>query len=155
MSASTTGAKFQQLICALCWMRDDIPSFSAIIRPLHQPLGKIHFRAGKGTKTAVVRFVLSRTGWDNLHDEVFLRCKQALCNQTTLAHFRAEYRTCVYTDALDYIWYGVLAQVPPSDLRYRHVNQRQEPLAFLLDDLKESQISCSVLKKKAFRTLYH
>jgi RNase H-like domain found in reverse transcriptase/Reverse transcriptase (RNA-dependent DNA polymerase) len=113
MTPPSTGADLQQFKCALNWMRTAIPSFSALVSPLHQILEDVYARAdGKRTKTSVGRILLSEVGWNAEHTEAFASCQTALAQATKLAHPDQEKRVCLYTDASQDFWSSITTQVP-------------------------------------------
>lgn len=150
MDSPTTGAQLQQFVCAMQWMRSAIPTFTTIIRPLSDFLEIVYDNAGKRTKLAVTRVQLRNIGWGKAEDDAFENCKQALEHQTTLAHRNDSCRLCVYTDACDLVWSGIVTQVPPSDISKTHDDQRHQPLAFLSGRFTGPQLGWSTLEKEAF-----
>lgn len=151
--APTNGAKLQQFVCALQWMRSAIPSFSSLVKPLLEVLESVYACAGRRTQGAVGRILLPLFGWGSVHDDCFQACKTALTHQVTLCHYRDVHRLCVNTDASDFIWAGIVTTVPPADLAFPYVDQRHEPLCFLRGDFTGSQMGLSILEKEHFSIL--
>lgn len=83
----------------------------------------------------------------------FENCKAALANQLCLHHRDDTNRLCVYTDASDHIWSGIVTQVPFDDLSKAHVSHRHEPLAFLSGRFSDREYRWSILEKEAFAIL--
>lgn len=150
MQLPTTGAHLQQFVCAMQWMRSAIPAFSVVIRPLSEFLEKVYNATGKRTRQAAARILLSTLDWGKTEQDAFDRCKAAVEQQVTLAHRDISRRLCVYTDASDLIWSGIVTQVPPEDLSLPHVDQRHQPLSFLSGHFTGPQLGWSTLEKEAF-----
>jgi RNase H-like domain found in reverse transcriptase len=132
MPPPSTGADLQQFICAIDWMRTSIPSFSALICPLHKLLEAVYARTGgKRTKTSAARIPLSDVGWTSEHAEAFQSWQNALANATNLAHPSTGKRVCLYTDASQDFWSAIATQIPSADLDLPMGEQRHETLAFL------------------------
>ena len=60
---------------------------------------------------------------------------------------------CVYTDAFDLLWSGIVTQVPHGDLQKPHLEQQHSPLAFLSGRFNDTQLGWSVLEKEAYAVL--
>jgi len=153
MEPPTKGSHLQQFICALQWVKNAIPQFTELIKPLHDFMEQVYVRAGKHTRQAVARFKLSTLGWNTAQRNAFEQCKAALAKQVTLSHRDDSKRLCVYTDASDIAWSGIVTQVPHTDLPNPHRNQRHEPLAFLSGKFDATQLGWSTLEKEAFAVL--
>eukprot|EP00180_Rhodochaete_pulchella_P001789 Plantae.Rhodophyta-Rhodochaete_pulchella.ctg26871.p1 GENE.Plantae.Rhodophyta-Rhodochaete_pulchella.ctg26871~~Plantae.Rhodophyta-Rhodochaete_pulchella.ctg26871.p1 ORF type:complete len:224 (-),score=7.69 Plantae.Rhodophyta-Rhodochaete_pulchella.ctg26871:173-844(-) len=110
MDCPRTGAHWQQFVRAMRWMGQAIPEFCSIIRPLASFLEAVYHRARKRTKSAAARTILSKIGWGKTEEGAFRRCQDALEHQVTLGHRDATKRLCVYTDALDLVWSGIVTQ---------------------------------------------
>lgn len=93
-------------------------------------LKEVNKKVEKRTKRAVFRASLSNLGWTESHTLAFQACKLAIVYCFTLSHQDKDKRLCVYTDASDCYWSGILTQVPVADLREEHKDQAREPLAF-------------------------
>ena len=113
------------------WMRSGIPNFSNIVRPLLDFLERVYTRAGKRTRTAAARVRLTDLGWSQTEQDAFNNCKNAVAHQVTLSHPDPKKRLCVYIDASDYVWSGIVTQVPRKDIHLDHMDQRHGPLCFL------------------------
>lgn len=149
MDTPTKGGQLQQFVCAMQWMRSGIPMFSTIIRPLSELLEAVYQLAGKRTKRAVSTISLDKI-WTTEHNNAFEQCKQALINQITLVHRNTALRLCVYTDASDLNWSGLVTQVPHEDLPLDHEHQRHEPMAFLSGAFAGAQLRWSTLEKEGY-----
>ena len=79
--------------------------------------------------------------------------QDALAHQVTLAHRDPSKRLCVYTDASDMAWYGIITQVPHAHVHWSHVEQEHSPLAFLCGRFEATQLGWSVLEKEAYAVL--
>lgn len=150
MTLPSTGADLQQFVFAMQWMRNAIPEFITIIRPLSDLMESVYDFAGKRTKRAVARILLDKVGWSQTETDAFQRAKNALVHQVTLAYRDEALRLCVYTDASDVVWSGIVTQVPPEDLSKPHAEQCHQPLAFLSGHFSGSFLGWSTLEKEAY-----
>ena len=57
---------------------------------------------------------------------------------------------CVFTDASDFYWSGVVTQVSRSELQKPWNEQRNQPLAFLGKAFHGAEIRWSMFEKEAF-----
>ena len=140
MFAPVTGAQLQQFLCALQWVKNAIPLFSAIPEPLHLFTERVDEQGGKRTKRAVSNVDLNAMGWGTSRIDSFNKCKDALANQVTISHRNTKKRLCVYTDASDLAWSGIVTQVDFIDLSKPHLDQSHEPLAFLSGRFNATQL---------------
>lgn len=83
------------------------------------------------TRVAAGMIALFAAGWGP-NDEAAQKCKQILEVQLTQAHIDHQICFCVYTDAYDYFWSGMVAHIPISDCNLPCFEQRHVPLAFPL-----------------------
>lgn len=58
----------------------------------------------------------------------------------SLLHIATTKRLCVYKDACDIVWFGMVTQVLYEDLSKPHAAQRQVPLAFLAGHFTRSKL---------------
>lgn len=113
----------------------------------------VYAHAGKRTKRAVARIQLTAFGWSSEQLDTFESCKNALANQVTLSHRDGSQRLCVYTDASDTVWSGIVTQVPIEDISKPHSEQSHSALAFLSGRFNATQLGRSVLETEAFAVL--
>lgn len=153
MQPPQTGSHLQQLQCALQWVKFGIPDFIKLTAPLQKFMERVYQFCGKRTKRSVARVRLSSLGWSDNENAAFENCKNALANQMTLAHRDESKRVCVYMDASDKYWSGIMTQVPVPDLRNPHSQQAHEPLAFLSGQFNSTQLGWPILEKEACAVL--
>ena len=120
---------------------------------MHLFVEKVYAKVTKRTKISVSRISLASLGWGEEQLKAFEVCKRALASQVTLTHRDSRKRLCVYTDASDVIWSGIITQVPKEELKLKHSNQNHEPLAFLSGRFNETQLRWSTLEKEAYAIL--
>lgn len=150
MSSPRTGSELQQFVCAMQWMRSGIPSFSSVIGPLQSFMEKVYGTVKKRTRRAVTKVSLVSLGWGTEQEKVFQDCKRALENQVTLAHVDFTKRLCVFTDASDLTWAGVVTQVSCEDLSLPIQDQHHEALAFLSGHFRDAELRWSTIEKEAY-----
>ena len=68
----------------------------------------------------MARVCLSDMGWNDFHKACSENFKHALANQGKRAHRDEKKRLCVYTDASDFVWSGVVTQIPTNDVNKEH-----------------------------------
>lgn len=153
MEPLTTGAHLQQFLCALQWVKKGIPQFTELVAPLHDFMETIYVILSKRKKKAVSRVLLHSHGWGTQELKAFERCKLALANQVTLSHRDTSQKLCLYTDASDLAWSGMVTQMPHNDVSKPHKDQNHSPLAFLSGRFNATQLGWSVLEKEAFAVL--
>lgn len=115
MEPPTNGGHLQQFLCALKWLKQCIPNSKKLVATLHDFMERIYSLIVKRTKRAVARFLLSNHSWGPNELQIFEACKRGLANQVTMSHHDHTQRLCVYTDASDMAWSGILTEVPETD----------------------------------------
>lgn len=101
----------------------------------------VYASVGKRTKRAVSRASLLEVGWDDEQTVAFDKSKAAIVNRTTLSHRDPGRRPCIYTDASDTHWSGILTQVKLAKIKREHAQQDHEPLAFHYGGFNATELS--------------
>jgi len=102
------------------------------------------------TGSELARINLLDVGWNQDLSGTFQDCKDALAAQVKLAHRDGSKRLCVFTDASDGVWSGLVTQVPYVELNLPNNERNHEPLAFLSGRFDATQLRWSILEKEAF-----
>lgn len=150
MQPPQKGDELQQFLCAANWMRSVIPSFSSLVEPLQSALEEVYALANKRTKQAAAGVLISNTSWNTAHEKAFQDVKRAIQHAVTLSHPDPEKILCLFTDASDTHWSGVLTQIPACDQDEPFQEQHHEPLSFLSGSFKGSRARWSTPEKEAF-----
>ena len=146
--------QLQQFICAAGWMRTGIPQFTTVIEPLAVLMEEIYKIAGTRKKRRLTKYALDANGWNHTHREAFENVKQALAKSVVLAHPSASKLICLFTDASDKHWSGILTQVPPNDIDLPFAEQKHQPLAFLSGSFHGASSRWSTPEKEAAAIIY-
>ena len=129
-------------------MRSVIPQYITLTAPLAEILEKVYAREGSLTKRAASKVILRTVGWGQEHSKAFKDLNQALQYAATLAHPDPRKLLCLFTEASDNHWSGVLTQVPLIELDLPFNEQHHEPLSFLPGSFKGSAARWSTPKKE-------
>lgn len=149
----TTGAQLQMFLSAMQWLRSAIPNFQVLTAKLHGLFERVYAHAEKRTKRAVERVSFRSIGWNHKEKNAFELCKQAILHRTTLAHRDEAKRLCIYTNASNTHWAGIVTQVPYDQQSRPHAKQEHEPLAFHSGRFAKTQVGWSTLEKEAFAVM--
>ena len=149
MQPPTKGSELQQLVCSANWMRTAIPEFTKLISPLATLLEDVYSKAGKRTRKASEKVELSEVGWEEKHAAAFTALKNALRTAVQLSHPDQSKLFCLFTDASEDHWSGVLTQISPNSFSVPFIEQEHEPLAFLAGSFTGSSYNWSTLEKEA------
>ncbi|ETV63787.1 hypothetical protein H257_19282, partial [Aphanomyces astaci] len=112
-------------------MRMSIPKYNVIVQPITDLLESVYKAAGGRTRQKVAKVVLADVGWNAEHVACLTSCKDALGHVVTLAHPKPERLICVFADASDLHWGGVVTQIPHDQVDRELDAQDHEPLMFL------------------------
>jgi hypothetical protein len=97
--------------------------------------------------------MLTEVGWSETHATVFAEMNAAIACSVTLAYPDDNKVICVFADASEMHWSGVVTQVHPSTLMKPVLDQQHEPLAFVSGAFQGSQLRWPIVKKEAFAIL--
>ncbi|GMF50274.1 unnamed protein product [Phytophthora fragariaefolia] len=131
MAPPITAADLQQLLCSANWMRTSIPEYADITGPLYKTLEVAMKITGSRKKSKLQKTKLDESQWGQEETASLNNLKDAPARITPLAHPRADWDVCLFTDASAEYWGAVAIQIPPGDLERPRGEQRNEPLAFL------------------------
>ena len=62
------------------------------------------------------RFLLSDLAWGSEHETPFHDLQNQIRESTKVTHRREDWELCIFTDASDVFWAGVVAQCPKEEL---------------------------------------
>lgn len=139
-----------QFVHCCRWMSAAIPDFQKRCEPLTEALEAAYSLTGKRKKSALKNVPLSRVSWGAVHEVAFQDLQNALKEAVKLAFPKEGKAVCVFTDASDKFWAGIVSQVDPKELRKETSEQRHEPLAFLGGQFTGSQQNWTTYEKEAF-----
>ncbi|ETV98987.1 hypothetical protein H310_08460 [Aphanomyces invadans] len=99
---------------------------------LHQFLcASVYKAAGGRTRQKVAKVLLAEVGWNADHAACLDQCKEALSRVVTLAHQKQGWLICVFADASDLHWGGLVTQIPRDQVDRELDSQDHESLMFL------------------------
>ena len=131
-------------------MRSSIPNYSKFVEPLHNLIEKIYSKAGGKRTKREIRNLSIAAEWGATHDDAFSAIIKQLAAAVKLSHSKSDFELCLFTDASDTHWSGILTQVP-KDRRDKVVDEQQhEPLCFLSGAFEGSSKNWSVPEKEGF-----
>lgn len=84
---------------------------------------------------------------------MFNHYRSGLAHQVTLAHRYLTAWICVYTDAPDVFWSGIVTLIQRTDLSKQHHEQGHGPLTFLFVRINKRQISWSTIDEEAYAVM--
>ena len=93
------------------------------------------------------RIRLEALCWYSRHENTDEDFQMELRNLDKLAHRDTAKALCIYTDASDARWSGVVMQTGRADLKEQLEDQKHEPLAFLRTVFKGAEEFWTNLKK--------
>lgn len=117
---------------------------------LHEFLEQVYAHVDTRTKRAVLQVIFSAIGWEQNHINAFEACKRAVIHCTTLARCDETKRFCIYTEASDFYWSGIVTQIQRDQLSCPHADKYYESLAFQSSCFLKTQLRWSTLGKETF-----
>lgn len=89
-------------------------------------------------------------GWTTKHTELFLKLQESIINTVKIKFPKDGYITCVFTDASERYWSGVVTQCHPAEIDKTRNGQIHEPLAFLGSAFSSCQLNWSTYEKEGY-----
>ena len=145
----TTAADLQQFISAANWMRDHLPNFSAVFKPLLDAL-QVAFASSsskKRSKRAAAKIPLQLSSSEL---EAFAAAKDLLQSAATLVYPDPEKVIHVFTDASSLAWGALITQVPVSDMSKPVEQRSHKPVSFLSGVFRGAALNWSIVDKECF-----
>ena len=150
VSMPDTAEELAQFIYCCRWMSIAIPDFTGRTAPLTAVLEQAYSQSGKRTNRSIRPIRLRSLSWGPDHVKAFLQLQDCLRNAVQLAHPDPEKVVCVYTDASERYWSGVVTQTTPEQLSLPVEQQGHEPLAFLGSAFKGAELGWTTFEKEGF-----
>lgn len=150
MHFPVTADELCQFIHCCRWMAAAIPDFNKRCQPLNEALEKAYALTGKRKKSALKSISLSKVSWGPIHEAAFHELQDALKSSVKLTFPKAGKVTCVFTDASDAFWAGIVTQISPEELGKDPIQQGHLPLAFLGGQFAGAQRNWTTYEKEAF-----
>ena len=150
MDPPRAAEELSQFLHCCRWMSVGIPDFAQCAAPLQEMLEQAYKRSGKRTKRSIRRLLTKDLGWGPAHERAFSRIQDCLRKAVTLAYPDPKKVRCVFTDASQNFWAGVVTQTTTPQLRLPVTKQQHEPIAFLGAAFKGAQRDWTTFEKEGF-----
>jgi hypothetical protein len=134
-------------------MRSSIIRYSELVAPLQVILTTALRLLPVKPKNAAKNFLLSAAGWTTEHTTAFVNIKESLAHSVTLAYPSDHLTTCVWTDASDEYWAGVVTQAEAAELQKPVLQQLHKPMAFVSGRFTGAQLKWPTVEKEGFAIL--
>jgi len=150
MHVPETAAELGEFIYCCRWMSIALPEFAKRVSILNDVLEEAYSKSKKRTKKSITNIMLSSLSWGDKHIETFVQLQNDLKNSITLAYPDIEKTICLFTDASDRFWSGVVTQCDKETLKLSFDIQKHEPLAFISSEFRKAQLNWSTFEKEGF-----
>ena len=150
MTMPETAAELAQFVYCCLWMALTIPEFNKRAAPLTDILEQAYSKAGKRTAKTIRKVRLSTLSWGTDHHQSFKYLQDSLENAVRLSYPDPKKVSCIFTDASDRFWSGVVTQTNRDQLALPIESQRHEPLAFLSSAFKKAELNWTTFEKEGF-----
>ncbi|CAN8072128.1 unnamed protein product [Agarophyton chilense] len=132
------------------WMETAIFSFEKRSAPLNAVLEEAYKKAGRRKKRAIKGIALQSLSWGQAETEAFSNVQDSLRNAVYLAYPQKGNAICVFTNASNKNWSGVVMQADPPTLLRTLAEQQHKPLAFLGGNFKGAQCNWSTYEQEGY-----
>jgi hypothetical protein len=129
MGTPQNGGDLVQYVAALNWMRSSVPLFAEKVAPL-QDLLEVVYNEAKGRTKKKATSVSLEGRWTLTCEKAFRSLQEDILTLMTTAYPDPSKRVCVFTDASDALYSGMITQVPEHHLDLPVHDQQHQPLAF-------------------------
>lgn len=150
MSLPETADELCEFVHCCRWMAVAIPDFVRRVAPLVALLESAYTKAGRRTKRSIRGMPLRTLSWGTTHEAAFRDLQDNIRNAVQLSYPRDGKVICVFTDASQRYWSGVVTQTDPSQLALPVEKQAHEPLAFLGSAFKDAQLNWSTFEQEGY-----
>lgn len=150
MHSPVTADELCQFVHCCRWMAGSIPDFARRTAPLVAILEEAYKISGSRKKKSIKNIKLSSLSWGAEQENAFKSIQETLQNSIKLCYPRKEKTICVYTDASDNYWSGIVTQIDPEDLKKPALEQVHEPLAFIGSAFTGAERNWSTYEKEGF-----
>ncbi len=150
MAPPKTADELAEFIYCVRWMSVTIPEFAKRVAPLVKVLEQAYEKSGKRTKRAIKNIALRRLSRGPDQERALTDLQDSLRNAVKMSYSDPDKVPCVFTDALNRFWSGIVTQTTAADLQKPLPKQRHEPLAFLCSEFKGAQLHWTTFEKEAF-----
>jgi Reverse transcriptase (RNA-dependent DNA polymerase)/RNase H-like domain found in reverse transcriptase len=113
MGTPQNGGDLVQYVAALNWMRSSLPLFAEKVAPL-QNLLEVVYKEAKGRTKKKAASVSLDGRWSQTCEKAFRQLQEDIIALITTAHPDPKQRICVFTDASDAFYSGMITQVPEN-----------------------------------------
>jgi RNase H-like domain found in reverse transcriptase len=151
MGTPQNGGGLVQYVAALNWMRSSLPLFAEKAAP-PQDLMEIVYKESKGRTKKKSTSVSLEGRWTTC-EKAFRQLQEDILTLMTTAHPDPKQRICVFTDASDAFYSGMINQVPEHHLDLLVHDQQHQPLAFTSGRFRGSQERWTIPEKEAFAVI--
>jgi RNase H-like domain found in reverse transcriptase len=153
MGTPQNGGDPVQHVAALKWMRSSLPLFAEKSAPL-QDLLEVVYQEAKGRIKKKTTSVSLEEKWKETCEKAFRQLQEDVQTLMTTAHPDLKQRVCVFTDASDLFYSGMITQVPEHHLDLPVHDQQHQPLAFTSGRFRCSQERWTIPEKEALSIIW-
>ena len=150
MDVPRTADEVCEFVHSCRWMSLSIPDFARRVEPLVELLEKAYAKSGRRTKRSIKNISLKDLSWGAQHEQTFLDLQESLKKAVAVAFPRPGHTLCVYTDASERFWSGIVSQTTEDELKKPYEEQRHEPLAFLGGAFRDAELNWSTFEREGF-----
>jgi RNase H-like domain found in reverse transcriptase/Reverse transcriptase (RNA-dependent DNA polymerase) len=152
MATPQNGGDLVQYVAALNWIRSSLPLFAEKAAPLQDLLEVVYKEAKGQTKKKATSVSLERR-WSTMCVKAFRSLQEDILALMTTAHPDPSKHVCVFTDASDAFYSGMITQVTEHHLDLLVHDQQHQPLAFTSGKFRGSQERWTIPEKEAFAVI--
>lgn len=154
MTSPTTASHLRTYLASTNWIRSSIPEYTTLVAPLQtilkEALRTATTNSDSTRKAAADKVLLTSLGWNHTHEAAFRRINNAIAHSVTLAYPSDDRSTCIFTDASDLHWGGVVTQCETSELLKFVRDQHHHPLAFISGSFTGAQLNWPTVEQEAY-----
>jgi hypothetical protein len=152
MGTPQNGGDLVQYVAPLNWMRSSLPLYAEKVAPL-QDLLEVVYKEAKGRTKKKASSVSLEGRCSQTCEKAFRTLQEDILTLMTTAHPDPAKRVCVFTDASDAFYSGMITQVPEHHLDLAVQDQQHQPLAFISGRFRGSQERWTIPEKEAFAVI--
>ena len=139
-----------EFLNGLGWMSKCLLRFAEFSAPLRELLTKAKTLANSQKKRSYGKIDLKSIGWSTVHSEAFVNCKKILGNSIETIYPKDDGTYCLFTDASDRYYAGLLTWVGEWDNGKKVMFQAHRPAGTFSGEFVGSAVRWSTIEKESF-----
>jgi transposase InsO family protein len=153
MAEPRTAGELRSFLATANWLRPSIPAYAELVEPLQALLNDTLSQESAFPHRNPKNRPIDPKRWVAEGQQRFKQINQAIANSVCLSYPDPNKIVCVFTDASDLHWAGIVTQTTTAELSRPFSEQVHEPLAFVSGSFRGSQLNWPTVEKEGLAVM--